>query len=235
MYLASKTPNLTNEMLSVVKKILKVYNLDINLCDALGNTCLHIAVQHGNKSFFKEVLGQVNVRPNLNLKNNAEQTVLWLSLIESESSGDLEDDVNSFPSMLIAKGSEINTTDSNGDSLLHLCARKGLENAAMFLVRKQAKINLLNEEGETVLHIACENGLSRLVCLLLERGADPNVQTSKATNAQTPMHKAILNNHENILNIFIEFKGLNFYFIFTRAPVKFTESGTNRLEFGFRN
>lgn len=205
MYLASK-PSLSNEMLAVVKKILKVYNLDVNLCDAAGNTCLHIAVQNGNKSFFREVLGQVNVKPNLNLKNNAEQTVLWLSLVESETSNDLDENT-SFPSMLIAKGCEINTSDSSGDSLLHLCARKSLENAALFLVRKQAKINLLNDEGETVLHIACENGLSRLVSLLLERGADPNVQTSKATNSQTPMHKAILNNHEDILNIFIEFKG----------------------------
>lgn len=207
MYLAAK-PSLSNEMLAVVKKILKVYNLDVNLRDAAGNTCLHIAVQNGNKSFFREVLAQVNVKPNLNLKNNAEQTVLWLSLVESETSpNDLDDLNSSFPSMLIAKGCEINTSDSSGDSLLHLCARKSLENAALFLVRKQAKINLLNDEGETVLHVACENGLSRLVSLLLERGADPNVQTSKATNSQTPMHKAILNNHEDILNIFIEFKG----------------------------
>ena len=49
--------------------------------------------------------------------------------------------------------------------------------------------------------------MNNLVQLLLEKGADPNVQTTKLTNSHTPMHKAILNNHENILNLFIDFKG----------------------------
>ena len=49
--------------------------------------------------------------------------------------------------------------------------------------------------------------MNNLVQLLLEKGADPNVQTNKLTNSQTPMHKAIINNHENILNLFLDFKG----------------------------
>ena len=48
--------------------------------------------------------------------------------------------------MLLAKGCEIDTTDSNGDSLLHLCARKQLEKAAIYLVNKNAKINLVNQD-----------------------------------------------------------------------------------------
>jgi rabankyrin-5 len=54
-----------------------------------------------------------------------------------------------------------------------------------------------------VLHLACENGLVRLVEALLESGADANVQTAKSSHLQTPMHKAILNNHESILELFI--------------------------------
>jgi ankyrin repeat protein len=46
--------------------------------------------------------------------------------------------------------------------------------------------------------------MNHLVEILLEKGADPNVQSSKQTNSQTPMHKAIVNNHEDILNIFIK-------------------------------
>ena len=49
--------------------------------------------------------------------------------------------------------------------------------------------------------------MTSLVQLLLEKGADPNAQTTKIANSQTPMHKAILNNHENILNLFIDYKG----------------------------
>ncbi len=113
----------------------------------------------------------------------------------------------SFPSLLIARSCEINTTDAaSGDSLLHLCARQELERAGVFLVERGAKINVLNGASESVLHLACENGLERLVRLLLEKEADPNVQTSELTNAQTPMHKAILNSHEEILELFIRHK-----------------------------
>jgi ankyrin repeat protein len=62
---------------------------------------------------------------------------------------------------------------------------------------------------ESVLHLACENGLASLVRLLLEKNADPNVKTSKLTCAHTPMHKAIINNHEEIVDIFIDFKSSN--------------------------
>ena len=54
------------------------------------------------------------------------------------------------------------------------------------------------------MHLACDNGMSKLVELLLQKLADPNVQTSASTNSYTPMHKAILSNHENLLDLFIK-------------------------------
>ncbi|CAF0854297.1 unnamed protein product [Brachionus calyciflorus] len=204
MYLAAKS-SISNEMLNLVRKILKNHNTDVNLRDQKGNTALHIAIYSKNKSVFKEILLNSIIKPNLNIKNNDEQTILWLALLQSEDSNDF-DQPDSFPSMLIDKGCEIDTTDSNGDTLLHLCARKELEHAAIFLVNKKAKLNLLNNDYESVLHVACEYGLMRLVDVLLDKNADPNVQSSKLTNSQTPMHKAILNNHENILQIFIRVK-----------------------------
>lgn len=210
MYLASRH-GLPSEMLLLVRKILNTHNVDINLQDSKGNTALHIAINSKNKQVFKEILLNNSVKANLNIKNENEQTVLWLALLESESLNDF-DLSDSFPNMLIEKGCEINTTDSNGDSLLHLCARKELEHAAIFLVNKQAKINLLNNDYESVLHVACEYGLMRLADVLLDKNADPNIQTSKLTNSLTPMHKAIFNHHENILQIFIRFKGrCNFF------------------------
>jgi hypothetical protein len=52
--------------------------------------------------------------------------------------------------------------------------------------------------------------MSRLVELLLEKEANPNVQTSKLTDSLTPMHKAVLNNHQDILHLFIKHKGFSF-------------------------
>lgn len=209
MYLAER-PALSDHMLVLVRKILSNQFVNVNLKDGQGNTALHIAVNSNNKPVFKEILFNKNLNPNLNLKNSEEQTVLWLALVKSENSKDF-DLIDSFPNMLIEKGCEINTTDSNGDTLLHLCARRELEHAAIFLVNKKARINLLNNDCESVLHVACEFGLMRLVDVLLEQNADPNVQSSKLTNSLTPMHKAILNNHETVLNLFIKLKGKNYY------------------------
>lgn len=199
-------PALSDHMITLVRKILNTHNMDINLQDSHGNTALHIAITSNNKIIFKEILFNKNVKPNLNIKNNQEQTVLWLALVKSESCQDFHL-VDSFANMLIEKGCELDTSDSNGDTLLHLCARKELEQAAIFLVNKNAKIDLLNNDRESVLHVACEFGLVKLVDSLLAQNADPNVQSSKVTNSQTAMHKAILNNHENILDLFIKLKG----------------------------
>lgn len=199
-------PALSDHMLTLVSKILNSNNIDVNLQDSQGNTALHIAITSNNKTIFKEILFNKNVKPNLTIKNNEEQTVLWLALVKSESYNDFHL-ADSFANMLIEKGCELDTTDSSGDSLLHLCARKELEHAAIFLVNKNAKIDLLNNDHESVLHVACEFGLTKLVDALLAQNADPNVQSSKVTNSQTPMHKAILNNHENILHLFIKLKG----------------------------
>jgi ankyrin repeat protein len=57
------------------------------------------------------------------------------------------------------------------------------------------------------LHWASENGLANLTKLLLEKQADPNLKTSKLTNSQTALHKAILNSHEDIVDVFIQYKG----------------------------
>ncbi len=63
------------------------------------------------------------------------------------------------------------------------------------------------------MHLACENGLADLVKLLLEKRADPNIQTSNSTNAQTPLHKAILNNHENVVKLFLKHYGIALLFL----------------------
>ena len=60
----------------------------------------------------------------------------------------MEDDFSneSFASSLISNGCNFNITVDNktGDTLLHVCARKNLENSSVFLVNKNIDINKLN-------------------------------------------------------------------------------------------
>ena len=89
MHLAS-LKTIREEMLSVVKQILKSLALDVNIQDAEGNTALHVAIISFNKSVFKEILLNSSSKPNLGLKNKLEETPLWLALVQSEITGDLD-------------------------------------------------------------------------------------------------------------------------------------------------
>ena len=70
------------------------------------------------------------------------------------------------------------------------------------------------------MHMACDFGLERLVDALLEKGANPNLQTSRLTNNESPMHRAILKSHEHLLDLFIKHK---------EAPSKL-KSNSSRME-----
>ena len=57
---------------------------------------------------------------------------------------------------------------SNGESLLHLLAREGLEEAGLFLTTQGVNCNVVNADGETPLHVSCTVGLPSLTTALLQ-------------------------------------------------------------------
>jgi len=146
MYLA-KQSKLNLEMFRVAQKILQSPLCNINIRDKEGNTALHVAINSNNIELFREILFNSHATPDLSIRNAKEQTILWLALMQTRNEDKLDETNDaSFANLLISKGCEINTIDSNGDSILHLCARANLESAALFLVNKGAKINILNHE-----------------------------------------------------------------------------------------
>lgn len=57
---------------------------------------------------------------------------------------------------------------SSGESLLHLVARDGMEEAGLFLTTQGASCNVVNADGETPLHVSCTVGLPSLTTALLQ-------------------------------------------------------------------
>ncbi|KAJ0173068.1 hypothetical protein K1T71_011244 [Dendrolimus kikuchii] len=119
----------------------------------------------------------------------------------------------SFAAKLLEKGCQPNPLYSgSGDSLLHILAQGWFEDSAVFLASHlNGELNHTNEAGLTALHAACANGLARLTTALLEHGARPNLQTSYGEQEdtvyrQTPLHLAVINNHEGAVLAIIEHK-----------------------------
>lgn len=120
---------------------------------------------------------------NLDLRNNAGASALWLALLQLEASyldsTDTSEFELSFSARLIKRGSNADAVETRtGNSLLHRAALEEREAAAIFLVHHGAITNHKNIQGETPIHIAARNGLHRLVEVLLQNGADPNLQTA---------------------------------------------------------
>jgi hypothetical protein len=103
---------------------------------------------------------------------------------------------------------DLNGSDSNGNTGLHLACGHGyeamvqlfLEQANVYLANKQqfhVDINQRNNKGETPLHLACERNNERVVALLLlQNNTDLNILDGKG---QKPLHIACKNGHIGII------------------------------------
>ncbi|XP_067130283.1 rabankyrin-5 [Centruroides vittatus] len=209
-------PEIIKGMANVVSKLLQ-YGANPNQQDQNGNTSLHRAVAANNELVFDILLEQSSL--NLEILNVDGQTVLWYALQAVRSNYD----DNSFAARLVKRGSSLTAINPlTGDSLLHLAAASGNEEAGIFLAVHGANPNMTNNKGESPLHVACSQGLSNLVSILLQKGANPNLQTSAPnplamlaeeedgkiiTYLQTPLHLAILSKQERAIEAIIEHKG----------------------------
>jgi ankyrin repeat protein len=72
---------------------------------------------------------------------------------------------------------EVNTSDSSGDTALHVFLWRGDEHAARELIRHGADVNAIGDMGETPLHVAVRRAEAKTLAALLGAGAQTNVSS----------------------------------------------------------
>lgn len=153
---------------------------DPNIQDKNMKTVMHIVIEEDREEVFRVLIDHDNLR--LELRDKFGYPPLWYALTSSTDFSD-----TSYAAHLIKKGASPDAiVGSSGESLLHLVAREGLEEAGLFLTTQGANCNVVTADGETPLHISCTVGLPSLTTALLQIGANPNFQTYSSTPITSP-------------------------------------------------
>jgi len=136
------------------------------------------------------------------------------SLSEAVKDGNFER-VKSF----ITEGSDVNVSNENGLSPLHMAAYKGHKDIAELLILSGANVNAGDKRDTTPLHLAADRGYRNIAELLIQNGANVNAVTigCSGNNVKwTPLSKAIYKKHKDVAELLI-LKGANVNFHFNES------------------
>ena len=140
-----------------------------------NQTPLHLAILAKNEDVITKIvkfkpssvstndLASSCIVPNLNLKNSRQQTPLSLAL----SLG-----LHPVAQLLIDEGANINSTNSDGLTLLHEAIINKDEQSALFLLNYGSDSNVKTPSNETPLQLAVKNKLEQVVRELCSKGAE---------------------------------------------------------------
>jgi ankyrin repeat protein len=96
---------------------------------------------------------------------------------------------------------DINSTDPQGRSPLHIAAKRGILNLVKPLLDQGANINLRDAKGKTPVYLACAKEHPQVVSTLLSHQADPTIVCNRGISA---LHKATENGAINCVTTLIE-------------------------------
>ena len=134
---------------------------------------------------------------------------------------------------LIIRGADVNSTNSQGETALHLAVKRRHKRIAEFLLTHGAETDAQNAYGDTPLHYAAEAGQAELVKLLLahhantstrnrqqwtflplsRKGQDPEIlkflsvgeekESGEQKLGETPLHRAAYSGHLQTVKILL--------------------------------
>ncbi|MCX5636959.1 MAG: ankyrin repeat domain-containing protein, partial [Planctomycetota bacterium] len=163
---------------------------NLNVLDNAGNNALHGAIMDPDSNETIRILIEHGL--DVNHRNSQGQPPLFFlarNLVNLR-----EGHFNSAQTMIKA-GADLNIRDNNGDTILHLAAKKGAPELVTFLINKGLDVNQTNNQGLTaiqqILNLSCvadNDQKEEVVKILITNGANTNVFDQ---NGYMPLHDAV--------------------------------------------
>jgi ankyrin repeat protein len=210
-----------NGRLEVIR-VLVEKGADVSIRDNTGRTALHWATENGHRSAAEllvekgsEVI-QLSYNEFTALRKAAEK---GYEAVECIPHGEMRTDRLNVSSkwaplhwaaenghkklvqLLIEKGFQLDSIDSDGWTALQRAARNGHKGVVRQLLEKGADVDTKHSDEWTALHKAAENGHKKVVRLLIENGADP---AAKYSSGWTSIHKAAWNGHKRVVQLLLQ-------------------------------
>ena len=128
--------------------------------------------------------------------------------------------------ILIFAGSDVNASNKDGVTALHLAVRSGNMDLVKFLLNQNARLDLRDKNGQTPLHLAClsTKNHAEVLKLLLEK-YDRTEINRRNINGKTALHLAILSNDLEAIRLLLN-AGAN--------PAKRTSGWDNAIDLAKR-
>lgn len=166
-----------SKKVEVIQLLLEL-KANINAVDDLGNTALHYAAQLGYQDIFHELMSH---HPDIAIENKeklksadlakkAGHTAIYDVLQGNKENFFVAVKENNLSIVTgsLMNGVDVNLTNEDGETALHIAARFGRKEITQYLLEKGADLFARNKSGSTPLHIAASGHLSIVKLLLIQ-------------------------------------------------------------------
>ncbi|KAJ1519694.1 hypothetical protein ONE63_004957 [Megalurothrips usitatus] len=174
----------TGTATSILRVLLNAAGKDIRLRpDGKGKIPLLLAVEAGNQSMVRELLGQSSAEQ-LKATTDHGDTALHLAARKR----DLD-----MVRILVDYGTNVDLPNGEGQTALHIASAEGDETLVKYFYGVRASASIADHQDRTPMHLAAENGHANIIELLADKFRASIFERTK--DGSTLMHIASLNGH----------------------------------------